>query len=337
VTTQRIETLVELGRWREAQLLSESVLAEEPDNYVALGHRTRCLLELDDFPAALASANRMVALEPDDDWAHRMCSIVLDGMGQHDEALRAAAEAVRLDPYDWLNHAQYATAAIDVRGRLGDALDAARRSVELAPNAPHAHFVLGLVAHRRNEVAVAQAAYRRVLQLQPDHAQAINNLAVLDGLHRTVSASRGFATALQIDPQNATVRQNIDALMINFALILFLMAGGGVVVALAAVRDRGPGPAGTTVAVAFTLLLLGYVGWVGWRVPRGVRRYALARWRHRGLAVWNTVLAVLEIAVVYVVCFSPQGEEFGMAALRPVLITLVILGVRTAMSRSSDR
>jgi len=274
-----------------------------------------------------------VAVAPEDAWAHRMCWLVLDRLKQPEESLRAAQEAVRLAPFDWLNHAQYATAAVDVRGRMWDALQAARRAVELAPHEADAHFVVGMVAHRRNEVAQARAAYRRALELDPSHAYALNNLTVLDGLHRTVSASRGFASALRIDPQNPVVRENLDALLVNFALVLFLIGGAGVLAALAAVRG-GSDAAPVVVAIGFTVALAVYVGWVATQVPRGVRRYAVRRWRHSGLAVWNSVLAAVEIGIVYVVCFAPHGEEIGMIALRPVLLTLVILGVRTAMARS---
>jgi tetratricopeptide (TPR) repeat protein len=117
----RAEALVELRRYAEAESVLGHVLAAGPDD-----DRAWCVLALvhDGLGHAarmLEAANRAVALAPDHELGHRLASIALARLEQPEEAVRAAAEAVRLDPHGWRTHLQYSLVAAQVPRLAQDA------------------------------------------------------------------------------------------------------------------------------------------------------------------------------------------------------------------------
>jgi tetratricopeptide (TPR) repeat protein len=252
--------------------------------------------------------------------------------GQYPEALRAAYAAIQLAPDNWRYHATYANAAAEDKDALWLAHMAAQTALSLAPDEAGAHFLAGLVAHRRNDVTAAKAAYARTLQLEPDHAAAMNNLTILDGLHHTIRASRGLAAALSNEPQSRVLRDNIAALVVRFALTLFMIGGGGVAISLAA-ASIGGFLARTVAGVSFTTALAWYLTRVVRRVPAGVREYARTRWRHNGRAQLYRSAAVAEIAVVYAAWLAPIPNQIRVGTLAAALVVIICGSAAVAAGR----
>lgn len=324
VDHRRIEALVELGRHAQARELVTAALAESPDDRDLHGLHARALLGLGDPDAALRAGNRVVALAPDDEWGHRLCSVALDHLGQLQEAARAAAEAVRLAPHAWQTHQRYAAASLRLPGGQLEAHAAAMRAVELAPNEPEAHFTVGLVAQHRSDHDIARAAYQRTLALDPTHAQALNNLTVLEGSLRLGRAARGFAGALRHDAQDDTARQNLKGLLVSFLFRLYLFGLACFVTGLLVVRATdGPGPASLVVLACYLLGATAY-GVLTWRhVPTGVRLYLRSQLRS-GMVLWNLLVVALMTALVVAVCLVPGSWTVAVVLLRPLLLGLVI-------------
>jgi len=330
----RIVSLLELGRYAEARTIVEQELAQTPDDPVLHGWHAQSLLGLGDDAGALAAGNRLVSLRPDDEWGHRICSLVLERTGRPEEATEAAATAVRLEPNSWVTHARYASAALDVRGRLHDAWLAAQRTVQLAPDEPDAHFVVGVVAQHRGQDDVARQAYERTLALDPEHAMAMNNLTTLSGGRRVAEAAQGYARALRHDPSMSIAQQNLTALVVSFPLRIYAGAVVAAVVGLAFVTGHGgPGPASVVVAALFLLGALGYAAVVVRSLPRTVRRYAARTLRHDYGALWNTFVMLAGSVLAVLICVAPLGAELRTDLLRPLLIGAVVLVVQLILAR----
>ena len=176
----RAEALVELRRYAEAESLLGHVLAARPDD-----HRAWCVLALvhDGLGQAtrmLEAANRAVALAPEEEWGHRLASIALARLRQLEEAVRAAGEAVRLDPNGWRTHVLYSLVAAQVPRLAQDAYRAAQRATELAPHSSDAHFALGLTSDATGRHEEVAEHYRQALRLDPEHVNALNNLTNLE-------------------------------------------------------------------------------------------------------------------------------------------------------------
>nr|WP_281366569.1 tetratricopeptide repeat protein [Nocardioides thalensis] len=329
--------MIDIGRWHDARARASQILATSPDDADTHGYLAQACLGQGDFRAAFDAANRLVALRPESDWGHRLVAIALDRLGDHRAALRAIQEAVRLAPHNPNAHIQCALIAADVPGELILAHEAARTGVRLAPNEPDAHFALGVVEHRRNAVAEAEAAYERVLELEPDHAAALNNLTTLRGQWNVSKAIRGYAGALNADPQIGVAQENLDSIATSFPLRLWL-ASVVALIAAAGFNFADDGVSATTRSIGAMLIVgvCAYTLRVVRQVPRSVRRYVVRR-SFRGLALWNWFVFGVVFAATMAVAFTSFGEDVGLKILRPVLTGVVISGVVAVVQRSQSQ
>jgi Flp pilus assembly protein TadD len=94
------------------------------------------------------------------------------------DAAALLAVAVEAEP-DALEPRLTMTRAYLFDGQLEPALDAARGAVRVAPESAVAHYQLGAVQMGLQDGAAAEVSLRRALELEPDHAGALSDLAVL--------------------------------------------------------------------------------------------------------------------------------------------------------------
>src|SRR6201987_1672507 len=100
----RAATMLDLGRFDEASTLLARLVSAEPGSGRAWCLFARAHLGADRFTEAVESANKAAAIEPTEEWPHRLASNALMHLGNHGEALRAAAESRRLAPAYWEAH-----------------------------------------------------------------------------------------------------------------------------------------------------------------------------------------------------------------------------------------
>jgi tetratricopeptide (TPR) repeat protein len=333
----RAEALVELRRYAEAESVLGHVLAAGPDD-----DRAWCVLALvhDGLGHAarmLEAANRAVALAPDHELGHRLASIALARLEQPEEAVRAAAEAVRLDPHGWRTHLQYSLVAAQVPRLAQDAYRAARRAAGLAPHSSDAHFALGFASDacgRHEEVA---EHYREALRLDPEHVNALNNLTNLQPRTRLGSRAAGYARALRADPSAEVPRENLELMAGQFLLHLTGLAGLALVAcAVVGVSEdlrHGLSPGRLLVGALLVLAVAGYTAKVMRAVPGGALRYLRSRVvRDRRLVV-TLLLATGSLTVAVLAALAPWGGSLAIGALRPLGLLAVVAGVQGLVRR----
>ncbi|MEI7056911.1 hypothetical protein WBG06_13910 [Nocardioides sp. CCNWLW239] len=318
----RIEALVALRRWAQASSLIEARLAEQPNDVALLGLLAQCMLGLGDYRAALRAGNRMILHDPEEEFGYRICALALDRLGAHDDAIRAAGEAVRLDPGNWRTHNTYAPVACDLPKSFEDAahysydaLRAAHETVRLAPNEPDAHFTMGLVSQHRYDRRTARKAYRAALALDPEHAEARNNLTTLTSpllLNRSVA---GYAHALRMAPDLDVAKENLDQLAQLFSLpimaITLMCFFPGWVLAIV-----GGGPTLWTVLIGICMVAMhiAYVVYFFRRIPRSIRGY-FARQLVTPEQLWYASMWVWAPIATLATCLLPIGQAVpGLAA-----------------------
>ncbi|MFF0657287.1 tetratricopeptide repeat protein [Micromonospora tulbaghiae] len=127
----------------------------------ALVARGFALLDLERWKAAAATADEILARAPGDAYAQRSAAALLSA------------------------------------SRNGQAaLDAAWRGVELSPDEPEAHLVLGLVAVRLQLFDLAERAYREALRLDPELGEAGQDVGVARLERRRYAATLEHLTAM---------------------------------------------------------------------------------------------------------------------------------------------
>jgi tetratricopeptide (TPR) repeat protein len=90
-----------------------------------------------------------------------------------------------------------------------DAAEAYRRAIELSPDHSAAHVNLGRLLHEQGDVVAAESHYRRALQSRPGDPIAAFNLGVaLEDLGRLEDALASYERSIALDPQNADAHYN---------------------------------------------------------------------------------------------------------------------------------
>ncbi|GIE63550.1 tetratricopeptide (TPR) repeat protein [Actinoplanes octamycinicus] len=128
-------------RFTDAIGMLEEFLREHPADVRGWHRLAGARVGLGDFGAALADADRSVALDPESAPAHRMRGIALLFLNRPAEAEQAATRSLELDPGAADAHALLAE-TLRLQGRAEDALTAARAALAIAPGHPGALRVI---------------------------------------------------------------------------------------------------------------------------------------------------------------------------------------------------
>ncbi|MGX6606667.1 tetratricopeptide repeat protein [Micromonosporaceae bacterium Da 78-11] len=223
-----------------AELLGP-VLATEPDHLRALVLMTHAQLALKKPELAYAAAQHAVEVAPEAAEALSALSRAFTGLDRHDEAVRLALAAARLEPENAYRHNRVAWALLGDGRRGVEAEHAAGRAVQLDPQEADFRITYAMVMKQLNFTDRARQALRDALALEPDNAVAQHELATLDVVHRNPFAlarlargASGLAGALRADPG-----QQASRFMLDVALRRFLV---------------------------YTAVLLAVLAYIGWRV-----------------------------------------------------------------------
>lgn len=163
---QRADLLDDLGRHAEAADELRDALRLEPANPEALATLAMVQLGAGWFGRALESARAALAVAPDQLLAGVVLGHALAELGRKADALTAVERMRAVEPGSWLRQVQFAAVVRRVRnGR--QALEAAWRAVQLAPEEPACHLVLAAVAADLGLSDVARRSRAEALRLDP--------------------------------------------------------------------------------------------------------------------------------------------------------------------------
>jgi len=146
-------------------------------------------------------------------WAFGACTRGQIPVWRNDEMLwRSVQEQLP----DWeLANWLLARALLD-EGRGREALDCARRYVEIAPQRCGSHNILGLVFDQLGELQDAVRQYEEALRVSPDCASAQFNLATALGkLGKPEDAIRHYDEALRIRPDYAEAHVDLGVILLQ--------------------------------------------------------------------------------------------------------------------------
>ena len=236
--------LTEIERWNEAIPLLIKVIAQNPDHFHANCMLALCYHSLKDFENALLFAEKAVSVAPDEEWGHRLRSIVLTEQGKNKEALKAAEETARLAPYEPFALQVLANAYLGVN-KPQKAQETAEKMRETAPESEYSFFTLGNVYIARGNNYEAETCFREALRLNPNFADARNNLGVailrqkenestfykssqlsLFQTEEKDEVHTHFSEAIKLEPGNKVAAENLrnqfDYLIVIYGFLFFL-------------------------------------------------------------------------------------------------------------------
>ncbi|SIQ21766.1 tetratricopeptide repeat protein [Micromonospora avicenniae] len=307
---QRAKLLAELGRYDEAAAEVSYAVALEPANAVALTLLARLHLAAGRPAEALTVADTALAAAPG-----TVAPLVARGMALADleryaESARAADEILAIGPDD--AYAQRSAAAILAGSRNGQpALNAAWRAVELTPEEPEGHLVLGLVAANLHLYDLAERAYREALRLDPRLAEARHDIGVIRLEQRRWSeALEHLAEAAATGPARVDGGRSIPDRLRRMVLYA---AGWSLVVAVLVAFLAAPVPGASRVVAVATALGGVLVAWrYAARMPGLVG--ATLPWRFRADRSLTLALYAVAAAPVLLVLYALVGGPWPLVA-----------------------
>ena len=326
---ERIRVLCDLRRFDEAVTLARQAIATTPDNPEAWCLLAQASLGTEKYGVAL-DAGRAAAIAPEDEWPHRLRSIALTALHRDHEALAAALESVRCEPFAWVTHARVASTSAAC-GMKDQALAAAAKTVELGPNEARAWVMAGDVLAKCGKPKEAEQHYATALRLDPQSADAHNGLGRLRLKGRgpnaagLAAATSGFATAVRSDPHAKVNRDAID-----IVLRIFLARAAYGIFLISYLVVRGTSHSNTLAARLVPVLLLLAPGIFVWRfvakLDGDVRRHLLRTLR-RGLVAVAAVAEIFAVAAILVGAAVPEAERTttGFIAAAAGLVSRIAL------------
>ncbi|HTM50740.1 MAG TPA: tetratricopeptide repeat protein [Bryobacteraceae bacterium] len=172
-----------------------------------------------DFPAALAEADAAVKKYPKDRVVKVVHASLLADMGKVDQG---AAEIRELLSGDKDRETYLTLAQIYEKGKnfdeMGKALDAAEKLSERKQEKESIYFMRGAMYEKMKKYANAEAEFRKVLDVNPQNAGALNYLGYMlaDRNVRLEEASQMIRKALEIDPDNGAYLDSLG--WVNFRM-----------------------------------------------------------------------------------------------------------------------
>lgn len=311
---RRAELLADLACYADAVTEVRYAVALDPADPVPRVMLGRVRLLAEEPLEALREVDELLAVAPGTVPALVVRGFALADLGRYAEAARTADELLAVAPAD--AYAQRSAAAILGESRNGQpALDAAWRGIELAPEEPQAHLVLGLISARLELFDLAERAYREALRLDPDLAGAGNDTGV-SRLER-----RRYARQLAwLAEDTAIATGQLDSpRTIHHALRRLVMVGAGyLIVAVLVTAVLAPGGGVPSRAVAVLAAVVGGVFvWSGiarMPGPPGAVPAALMR-ADRTLAVGAYALSVaFALLLLYALVPGPWPLVLSLAA-----------------------
>jgi tetratricopeptide (TPR) repeat protein len=126
------------------------------------------------YEQALAEMERAVAIDPNEAWSYAAQADVLSRMGRSEDALAAAAQALRLKCIikDW--HLASVGAAYAVAGHYEEARDPLQRFLSRYPNLLPTSLMLAAVYSELGQTAEAQKEAAEVLRLNPNFSLEVH-------------------------------------------------------------------------------------------------------------------------------------------------------------------
>jgi tetratricopeptide (TPR) repeat protein len=330
---QRVEHLRELGRLDDAEREARAALAAEPQDGALLAALAAVLLRAERHAEGLAAADAATAAAPQEERSHRLRALLLSRLGRHAEALAAGYASVSIAPEEPLAATAYAR-VLQGAGRLSDAVAVAHRVVALAPNSADAHFLLADVTSDLGDRATARLAYAETLRLDPQHAAARHDLAVLDARsHRPARALKGLIDAGTMDPSMPQVLQTVTAVLWQLSWRLRIWLIVATLIALGAAET----PAVRAVAVAILLASAVLAWWTVRDLPARTRPVVAAALRTDGPLRFTYLATAACVAVYVVIAVTGLGALAGLVWLVLALLGWLTLVVRIVRSRRAHR
>jgi len=199
--------------WRDSEALYRRVLALNPELEFAHFNFAFLLAEQGKTDEAVSHYREALRVKPDYETAHYNLGIVLAGQGKTDEAIEHYREAIRLKP-DYAQAHTRLGIVLASQGKTEEAVKHYREAIRVNPDYAQARNNLGLILASQGKLDEAAANYLEALTINPDYAQAHNNLGLILAARGKLDEAGGhYREALRIEPDSVEAHYNLSLVL----------------------------------------------------------------------------------------------------------------------------
>ncbi|MGX9790463.1 tetratricopeptide repeat protein [Mycobacterium sp. MMS18-G62] len=323
---------IDTRNYERAREILRTALAENPDDPGLLTEYARAEICLQHFESAAQVAYAALGRAPQDALAMRMYASALNGLGRWYEAWWMAWRTATTHPDDYLAHYDLARILAGA-GQLQYALTAANESIRLQPNDADTFVLRGSILKKLGRIGESNADYQQALRIAPEHASAVNNLAVNRlAAGKFSSALRGFLGAARLDPSlGQLARDNVGVVVLRVlrqSSIVVVALAFFVVVMLAVHDDGSPTIVPRVLIGLCTTALVVILVWILRTLPR---RTLASVMRKGGMLSLRMALLVVGIVVgVTATVFGPNPVFTAVGFLFLLFSVIVVFAGRLA-------
>jgi Flp pilus assembly protein TadD len=307
----RARLLVDLSRFEEARTAAQQAIDADPTDADAWCLLAQAQLGLRNPERALAAATTAISVDPTDAWPHRLASVALMHLEGYQFAVEHARQAVKLNPNSALGFVCLAQAYSQLQ-QYDLAEDAAFQARELAPLSPTTHVTLARVYRAEQQIGAAERCVRQALALDPQNAEALNELSILRlpargrsaGVTDLAAAAQGFSGVAAVDPRGPEGRRNLDlAMSIFLARVSYFLAISAWICSGVSRSFNDGVP--RLIPVALMIGLFVYVFRFTSHISPELRRYVLRSTAQPRTRLIATILEVGSLALILIGTLSP--------------------------------
>lgn len=217
-TMNSLVSLFHAGKYVELEQRARDLAVQFPD--VGFVWKVLGLALQQQEKEALNTLHEAARLLPGDAEAHSNLGVALLASGQFEEAIMCFCRALVVSPAFAAARGNLQKALSDLHKQVQTGqgiaeIEAILRRVLFAyRNVAEVQFHLALLWHETNRLMEAEIGYQRVLDLQPDHVDAHNNLGnLLKQMGRMIEAEAEYRHALKLNPKHADASYNLANLL----------------------------------------------------------------------------------------------------------------------------
>jgi len=198
--------LLERGRARDALAQFDRAGRARPDAPEPLAAKAEAHLALGEPAQAVAVAEQVVAMRPDDASSYLLLGSVFERLGRGTDALATYRKFLDKSPNN-LPVVSVTAALLAREGRTADAMKLLLDAAKAHPRSPVPLMEVAQIAERSGNPQTAVTAYREALRRAPDDPGLLNNLAYLLAADPATLAEAGSLAerAYQKRPRNGSI------------------------------------------------------------------------------------------------------------------------------------